>query len=386
VAFVAAASALVPFGMLANGTGASSRYSAAGPLSSRTAIAAACVTPQQLKGWSDTRLAMQTIAVPVEETDLGAVEQEVTDGAGGILLFGTSAPANLGAQVASLEHNFVPGHLGLLVMTDEEGGGVQRMANLVGNLPWAYQMNKWWDAAQIEAAAEGVAKKMAAAHVNMDLAPVVDVDGTNAPPSNSDPDGWRSFSGHTSYVVRDGKAFMAGLMAGGVIPVLKHFPGLGGVSGNTDVEAAHTLPWSTLQQVALPPFVKAIRAGAPAIMVSNATVPGLASYPASLSPAAIGRELVKTLGFKGLILTDSLSAVSISAAGFTVPQAAVQALIAGADTVLFGSNTMSSNDILRITNDIATAINQAVASGHLLRSRLIAAATAGLAARHRICL
>src|SRR5205809_818374 len=190
-------------------------------------------------------------------------------------------PANLGAQLASIKTH-VPGQIGLLVMTDEEGGGVQRMANLVGWLPWPAWMGSNWSAAQIQAAVTQVGSKMSADGVNMDLAPVIDVDGTNAAPSGTNPDGWRSFSGNTAVVSKDGIAFMNGLRSAGVIPVLKHFPGLGGSTGNTDNGSAQTLPWTTLQQVAIPPFAAAIAAGAPAVMVSNATVPGLTTLPASL--------------------------------------------------------------------------------------------------------
>jgi beta-N-acetylhexosaminidase len=343
-----------------------------------------CTNETEMAKWPNSRLAMMTIAVPVEETSTGDVTTEISDGAGGILLFGATAPANLGSDLASLKAR-VPGNLGLLVMTDEEGGEIQRMANLVGSLPWASWMGHYWTAAHIRSAVAAVGKKMAAANVNMDLAPVVDVDGTNAPPSATDPDGWRSFSGHTPVVVQDGLAFMNGLLSSHVIPVLKHFPGLGGASGNTDDGPAHTLPWSELQKVALPPFTKAIKDGAPAIMVSNATVPGLASYPASLSPAAIGRELETTLGFHGLVLTDSLSADAISAAGFTLPQAAAQALIAGADMVLFGPTT-SSSATATDTSHMQAAIVEAVAHGHLPRARLISAAAAVLGARHvKLC-
>jgi beta-N-acetylhexosaminidase len=322
---------------------------------------------------------MMTIAVPVSEGAPGAALQEVSAGAGGLLLFGSSAPANLGSQLASLETH-VPGRIGLLVMTDEEGGGIQRMANLVGSLPWPAWMGANWSAAQIQAAVTRVGRNMYAAGVNMDLGPVVDVDGSNAPPSATNPDGWRSFSGNTAVVTRDGIAFMNGLRSANVIPVLKHFPGLGGSSGNTDNGSAQTLPWSTLQKVAIPPFAAAINAGAPAIMVSNAKVPGLTTLPASLSPAVMA-ELETTLHFHGLVMTDSLSAGAISAAGFTVPAAAVQALRAGADMVMFGLPATTSATVSQ-TFAIRSAIVSAVSNGSLARSRLIAAVAAVLASRH----
>ncbi len=370
------------------GLGAATGPPVAGAPRSKVTTAAAsvpCVTVRRIRTWPDARLAMQTLAVPVQEASVTAAAGEVRAGAGGILLFGSSAPSNLASALAGLERHDVPGNLGLLVMTDEEGGGVQRMANLVGSLPWAKWMGSHWTAAEIERHVAAVGRKMASNGVNVDLAPVVDVDGRSVVPGPSDPDGLRSFSGTTSVVSRDGVAYMRGLLSAGVIPVLKHFPGLGGASGNTDDGPAHTLSWSKLKKVGLPPFTTAIGQGAPAVMVSNATVPGLASYPASLSPAAIGRELVRTLGFKGLVMTDSLSAGAISAAGFSVPSAAVQALRAGADMVLFGKGTMTARQIAALTTKIESAIVSATTHGLLARWRLAAAATAVLAARHRVC-
>ncbi|MGW0769468.1 glycoside hydrolase family 3 N-terminal domain-containing protein [Streptomyces sp. NPDC002676] len=359
------------------GTGAPKAASHSSLAPGRTAAATACTNSTKLAGWSNHRLAMLTIAVPVSETSVSDVTSEVSAGAGGVLLFGSTAPSDLGSRLTALKSH-VPGKLGLLVMTDEEGGGIQRMANLVGSLPWPAYMGTHWSPAQIQQNVTKVATKMAAAQVNMDLAPVVDVDGRNEAPSRTNPDGWRSFSGSTSVVSKDGVAYMNGLRAGHVIPVVKHFPGLGGSSYNSDFGPARTLPWSTLQKVGIPPFTAAIKAGAPAIMVSNNIVPGLGTNPASLSPTAISSELRGKLGFKGLVVTDSLSAKAISAAGFSVPAAAVQALRSGADMVMFDLKGSVSSQ----TSSIASAITNAVAGGHLARSRLIDAAGHVLAVRH----
>jgi beta-N-acetylhexosaminidase len=369
--WVAVAAVLVPVATVA------AAAHAVGHSADRGHTAASCTNQERLTGWSTRRLAMQTIAVPVAETSLWRVRPEVAAGAGGVLLFGSSAPANLGAHVAAVS-SLAPGHLGLLVMTDEEGGGIQRMANLVGSLPWPAWMGQHWTAARIERPVGEVGSRMAAAHVNTDLAPVVDVDGSDVPPGSTDPDGWRSFSGKTRVVTRDGIAFMAGLRSSHLIPVLKHFPGLGGSTGNSDDGAAHTLPWPTLRRVAIPPFAKAITNGAPAVMVSNDTVPGLTSLPSGLSRVVISRVLRGTLHFHGLVMTDALNAGAISAAGFTVPAAAVRALEAGADMVVFG---MVPN-IASETTAIASAIVSSVQAGNLARGRLVAAAAAVLAARH----
>jgi beta-N-acetylhexosaminidase len=336
-----------------------------------------CTNVKQLASWSNQRLAMLTIAVPVEETAVSGVTPEVAAGAGGVLLFGSSAPPNLAEQLSILSSH-APGHRGMLIMTDEEGGGVQRMANLVGNLPWPAFMGTHWTPSEVSQQVGAVAKRMAAVGVNMDLAPVVDVDGTDAPPNSSNPDGWRSFSGSTSVVTRDGLAFARGLLSNGVITVVKHFPGLGGSHGNSDLGPAETLPWATLQREAIPPFADAIRVGVPAVMVSNDTVPGLTSVPASLSLNAISHELDGSLHFHGLIMTDSLTAGAISAAGYTAPNAAVQALRAGADMVIF---SLVPN-VASLTSQMESAIVGAVADGILPRGRLVEAADHVLAVRH----
>lgn len=336
-----------------------------------------CTNKTKLATWSTRRLALLTVAVPASETSVASVQSEVSAGVGGVLLFGSKAPLDLGAQLAALQTH-VPHDRGLLVMTDEEGGGVQRMANLVGSLPWAAWMGDNWTATQIRSHVGTVAKRMLAANVNMDLAPVVDVDGRNEPPSRYNPDGWRSFSGTTSVVTRDGLAYLNGLRDGHVIPVLKHFPGIGHSTYNSDDGTAYTLQWSTLKKVGLPPFTAGINAGAPAIMVSNDIVRGLATNPGSISPTTITYELRGKLGFQGLVITDSLTAKAISNAGFTLSRAAVQALRSGADMVTF-SGTI---DVGSRTTAIADAIVNAVVSGSLARSRLIDAAAHVLGVRH----
>jgi beta-N-acetylhexosaminidase len=360
---------------LAAATAAATHPASARPAAASARESVGCV---DVARWATARLAASTVVVPASESDVSTVGTEVSHGAGGVILFGSTAPADLGTQLAALRR-LVPGHRGLLVMTDEEGGGVQRMANLVGSLPWARYMGRHWTRAEIRARVAAVAGRMARVGVNTDLAPVVDVDGRNVPPGPADADGWRSFSGRTSVVAGDGVAYMRGLRDGGVLAMLKHFPGLGGASRNTDDGTAYTLPWPTLRTVGLPPFAAGIRAGAPAIMVSNAIVPGLTRLPASLSPAAIQGELVRRLQFSGLILTDSLTSGAIVQAGFHVPRAAVSAVGAGADMVMYNAATPAATN--RIFDATVAAEVAAVASGKLPRSRLVAAARATLTAR-----
>ncbi len=353
----------------------------AGASQSRTTTTNLACASQILSTWTTTQLANETIAIPVEATNIGALAPAARAGYGGILLFGTTAPASMSQVLTTLQRER-PGHFAWMVMTDEEGGGVERLTNVVGSFPWAQTMGKNLDAARVTAIARRVGTALSAAGVNTDLAPVLDVDGRAQYPGEANPDGYRSFSGVASIAATDGTAFMKGLQQAGVLSVVKHFPGLGYSTRNTDYGPAATLSWSKLRTTGLVPFRQAIANGAGAVMMSNARIPGLSSLPAGLSPVVV-QYLRTTLGFKGLIVTDSLSAGAISALHLAEPAASVLALTAGDDLILFGSPTSVAAS-LALAAKISTAIVNAVTQGTLAKSTLIAAAAQDLAARNQL--
>ena len=353
----------------------------AGASQSRTTTTNLACASQILSTWTTTQLANETIAIPVEATNIGALAPAARAGYGGILLFGTTAPASMSQVLTTLQRER-PGHFAWMVMTDEEGGGVERLMNVVGSFPWAQTMGKNLDAARVTAIARRVGTALSAAGVNTDLAPVLDVDGRAQYPGEANPDGYRSFSGVASIAATDGTAFMKGLQQAGVLSVVKHFPGLGYSTRNTDYGPAATLSWSKLRTTGLVPFRQAIANGAGAVMMSNARIPGLSSLPAGLSPVVV-QYLRTTLGFKGLIVTDSLSAGAISALHLAEPAASVLALTAGDDLILFGSPTSVAAS-LALAAKISTAIVNAVTQGTLAKSTLIAAAAQDLAARNQL--
>jgi beta-N-acetylhexosaminidase len=348
------------------------------PSSSTGHAAVACDPAVDLATWSLGRLAAQVVAVPAPAGGVGALAAEVRTGYGGLLLFGAAAPPSLGATLARLQAQ-TPQHLGLLVMTDEEGGGVRRLDNLVASFPWARTMAETLPPAAITAVGRRVGTQLRAAGVTVDLAPVLDVDGRDVAPGAADPDGYRSFGGSVATVTTDGEAFARGLGQAHVLAVVKHFPGLGGATGNTDDGPAATLPWPRLKAVGLPPFASAIAGGATAIMVANARVPGLTPLPASISPQVDTQLLRHQLHFTGLIVTDSLTAGAIAAVPLSVPAAGVAAIAAGADLILLGAAPTTAGDGA-LAVSVANAIAAAVTRGTLARSTLVAAASQVLAA------
>jgi beta-N-acetylhexosaminidase len=317
-----------------------------------------------LAQWSLPQLAARVLVAPVDVDDLGTAQKLAGLGVGGILVFGGEVPGDLRAQLAAVQRTAdVP----VLVMVDEEGGSVQRLEEVVGDLPSARTMAATLSPAEIEDLAERVGRDLVAVGVTVDLAPVLDLDDRPGP-SSTNPDGSRSFSVDPVTASAAGLAFARGLQDGGIVPVVKHFPGLGYSTGNTDDELASTLPWPQLQRSGLRPFEDAVDAGIPAVMVANALIPGLTDEPASLSPEVIGGVLRDRLGFDGVVITDSLSARGIADAGYPLPKAAVAALAAGADLVLFGGGGQS--DAPELTAKLRRAIVLAVQAGELFRERL----------------
>src|SRR3954447_501388 len=345
-----------------------------------------CTSARIVRRWSLARRAAQVLAVPARDFDTAAATAEVAAGAGGLLFLGsTPPPHDLRVRPRSLvrQAQRVPP----LVMADEEGGGVQRLQGLVAAIPWARSIAQTMSVGQAHALALSTGRQMHALGVTSDLAPVLDVDARPGP-SSSNADGDRSFSGDAAVAADYGTAFMTGLRDGGVLPVVKHFPGLGGAERNTDVGPAATRPLATLRARDLVPFRTAIRAGAPAVMTSNASVPGLTPLPASLSHAVIDGLLRHELGFRGLVVTDSLSAGAIRAMTPSLADATVRALAAGADLVLFGSTLTAADEMaLKASRTLATyravvaTIVAAVQSGRLSVSRLDDAVGRVLAAK-----
>jgi hypothetical protein len=237
--------------------------------------------------------------------------------------------------------------------TDEEGGPIARLANVVGPLPSPRQMAAQWTPGQVQSVMAGHGSAMRALGITMDLAPVLD---TANPNNTVAGENYRSFSENGQVAASYGIAYTNGLRAGGIIPVAKHFPGLGHASANTDLGPATDPPLSQLQGDDLIPFAQAIAAGVPVVMVGHPMVPGLTgSTPASLAPATY-HLLRSTLGFGGVAITDDLAAGAIAQAGFSQSAAAVQAIAAGADMAMIDASQWSAT---------AGALTQAVTTGRL---------------------
>jgi beta-N-acetylhexosaminidase len=245
-----------------------------------------------------------------------------------------------------------------VVAVDEEGGRVSRLRGLLADLPAFATFGASGDDAATHSRFIQLGADLASLGFTMDLAPVADVTIGPADPTIGD----RSASLDPVVAGRTVVAAVTGLLDGGTVPVIKHFPGHGSVT--TDSHAVLPLQPATAAELAvrdLVPFRVATASGAPVVMIGHLDVPALEpGVPASLS-AATYRLLREDLGFEGVAVTDALDMGAVPASG----DEAVRALIAGADLVL-------------MPRDVATAhaaIVAAVQDGRLPLARLQEAAT-----------
>lgn len=335
----------------------------------------ACVNPAT---WPIARRLAQLMIVGGQFSNPAASTPAASSGVGAFVLFGQpaagSGPAIQSGLAALSSAATAAGQVAPWMCTDEEGGQVQRLAYVIGPLPSPRQMAAQWSPAQVQATLAAHAAAMRSLGIAMDLAPVVDT----ASPTNPFADEKdRSFSDNGQVAAAYGLAFANGLRSAGVVPVAKHFPGIGHADADTDLGPATDPPLSQLEVRDLVPFEVAVAGGVPAIMVSHAAVPGLTGQvPASLS-AATYQYLRDTVGFDGIAMTDSLGAGAVSAAGYSQPAAAAAALEAGADMVMVDGSSWYATLI---------ALEQAVASGALPVSAVNASVREVLAAKGlRVC-
>lgn len=228
------------------------------------------------------------------------------------------------------------GNVRLFVATDQEGGLVRVLQGPgFSDIPSALVQGRW-SLSRLRGAAETWGEQLRNVGVNMNLAPVLDtVPGERAARHNPPIGKYdREFGYTTRVVARHGLAFLRGMLAGGVTPTAKHFPGLGRVRANTDVADHVTDRVTTRDDPYLRPFREAVRDRVPVVMMSTAYYERIdPERPAAFSPVVVGGMLRGDLGFRGVVISDDLARAQQVAA---VPPAAraVRFLRAGGDLVL----------------------------------------------------
>ncbi len=249
---------------------------------------------------------------------------------------GTRTPARVAAAMQARATTRATGHVRLLVATDQEGGAVQVLhGSGIAEIPSALAQGRWAPA-RLERAAGTWARQLRAAGVNLNLAPVTDTVPSPAAAADNPPIGAfdREFGFDPRVVARHGVAFARGMTAHGVVPTVKHFPGLGRVHANTDSFSRVTDRVTRRHDPYLEPFRRAVDAGVPVVMMSTAYYTRLdPRHPAAFSPFVIRTMLRGDLGFRQVVISDDLGSAR-QVAHWSSGDRAVRFLGAGGDLVL----------------------------------------------------
>jgi beta-N-acetylhexosaminidase len=306
-----------------------------------------------------------------------------TGEAAGVILFSNniaSAP-QIGAVIRELQAASAasPVRAPLLVLTDQEGGEVRRLPGApalserqIGTSPNRLSL--------AHSAGAGAASNLATAGINVNLAPVLDVFRQSG---NFIDEFQRSYSSDPNVVAGLGAAFISAQQPRGVAATAKHFPGLGAATRdqNTDTSpVVLNLSLSTLRSVDELPYQAAIVAGVKLVMTSWAIYPALDPYlPAGLSPTIIQGELRRHLAFKGVTITDAITAGALARFG-SLGQRGIMAARAGADLIICSATHPADNTPADGVT-VLTALKSALATGQLSQSAARQAAAAVLALR-----
>lgn len=307
---------------------------ATGPASSPTPTLAANPCRDEAEALSLRARVGQLVMVGVEGGLDGAERRAIKANlVGSVVLLGAQnggvrATAALTRELAGLDPRTA-----MLVAADQEGGLVQRLRGSgFGRIPSAARQARLADA-DLRAAARDWGDALARAGVLLDLAPVADVvpaakKRTNAPIGRLD----RGYGPDPAKVAGKTGAVIKGLADAGVAAAVKHFPGLGEVTGNTDHTASVVDRVTSARSASLQPFRAAADDGVAAVMVSSATYSRIdSSRQAVFSPKVIG--LLRGWGYAGVVISDDLGA-AVSLRRVAVAERAVRFVAAGGDLVI----------------------------------------------------
>ena len=280
------------------------------------------------------------------------IMKAVRGGLGGVILFDreleTNAPRNISspAQVTALVKSLRQASPGrLIVSIDQEGGQVARL-NPGNGFPATKseaEIGAQNSPAATRAWAQGIVSSLTSIGANLNYAPVVDLDLNPNNPAIGQLG--RSFSSSVDVVVTNATEEIQVHRAGGVKTSLKHFPGFGTATGNTDFAVVDVS--STWRPVELEPFQQLIASGnADSVLVAHLLNKQLdPSRPASLSPAVVTDLLRGKLGWKGPVISDDMQAAAITRQ-YGRDEAVALGLEAGLDLLVFANQQVYDTKIV----------------------------------------
>ena len=272
---------------------------------------------------------------------------------GGVALFARNVLDT--AQLADLTGQLRADEPELLVAIDEEGGDVTRLEVANGSsYPGNAALGSADDPRLTEEVARAIGHDLAAAGINLNYAPVADVNANADNPVI----GVRSFGSGSALVVRHTAAYVRGLQSAGVAACAKHFPG----HGDAGMDSHLGLPLVDFDDAKLAlhlaPFRAAVAAGTKCVMTAHILFPRYdADLPATMSYAVLTGLLRGELGYQGLIVTDGIDMGSISAT-YGIAEGTVKAIAAGADAICFGGGLHTEDAFLHLRDALVWAVRE----------------------------
>ena len=344
-----------------------------GPMATSTPLTDTAIAARMVKGMTLEQKLGQMVIVEFYGSTLtnDLIQMVQTNHISGVLIENKNGNAQTRAQLIALTRGMQgQAHIPLFVTTDYEGGVVNELRQITGERPSNADIGASNNLQTAYNAGFSAASDLTALGLNVDFMPIVDI-LTN--PNNPGLPR-RSFGNNPTLVTNMGRAYLKGLIDGGIVGCLKHFPGLG--SANLDPHLS--LPYmnrnlATLNAVDLVPYRVMINEGiVPMVMVTHILNPQLDPHlPTSLSPKVVTGMLRNDLNFKGVIISDTLWMGGISNT-YTLAQAAVLAVKAGTD-LLLGPRGLAE------TQTMLYGLKQAVLNGTLAQSQIDASVTRILA-------
>jgi len=333
---------------------------AAAPSGTARSAAASATSPAQaaFDSMTDAERVGQLFMIGCSSTSVSSdcLTDITNEHIGSVILDGTShlSIAQEHTVTAALQAR-APAHLKLFVATDQEGGYVRRMQGPGFTDYSTALVQGTWYTADLQHWATTWGTQLKAAGINLNLAPVLDTvppgDTNNPPIGDLD----REYAHYSGDVTTQGGAVLRGLNAGGVDATVKHFPGLGQVTGNTDTTAGVTDTRTTTTSAYLKPFAAAVKWHKPFVMMSTAIYARIdGTRPAAFSPPIITGLLRGTLGFRGVVISDDLGAAK-QVASFSVGSRAWRFVGAGGDIVLTVKASLAAQMIAAIRSRMCTS-------------------------------
>ena len=283
----------------------------------------------------------------LEGPQLTAQERQLlsSPAVGGVILFARNIVDR--TQVAQLNQSIRDVNPSLLLAVDQEGGRVARLRQGYTPLPAMQRLGEWYLRDQAGAAAAArelgwlMAVEVLASGFDLSFAPVLDVDRDYCSVI-----GDRAFSDTPAAVVELAGAFIAGMSDAGMAATGKHFPGHGGVVGDSHLELpVDRRDWQQLLCSDLLPF-RALAPQLAAVMPAHILFPAVdADHPVGFSPHWLGDKLRGQLGFAGVIFSDDLSMQGAAGIG-SYCQRAAAALQAGCDMVLVCNHRQGALEVI----------------------------------------